>query len=135
MKTELAKYLNGETAKLKAGQRTGNFGHTPGPWIAERMINPPKAKNRRCGFVINGPENGEPLPERICDLRVPSGLTGFNEGKANAQLIAAGPELLYACEMALDKLISKDVICTCENLPAPCAICALRTAIAKATGK
>lgn len=70
--------------------------YTPGPWKFERMLIPPKVKDRRCGFVVNGPENNEPLPERVCDLRVPSGLTGFSTGKANAALIAAAPDLVEA---------------------------------------
>lgn len=77
--------------------------HTPGPWKSERLINPPKAKDRRCGFVVNGPD-AQPLPIRICDLRVPSGVGGFSEGEANARLIAAAPDLLAAlelCERAL----------------------------------
>jgi hypothetical protein len=38
------------------------------------------------------------LPERVCDLRVPAGLCGFQVGEANARLIAAAPDLLAACE-------------------------------------
>ena len=37
MKTELANYLNGETAKLKASQRAGNVGRTALCWI---VVNP-----------------------------------------------------------------------------------------------
>lgn len=69
--------------------------HTPGPWKADRMFNPPKAKNRTSGFIVNGPETGELLPDRICDMRVPPGLR-FREFEANARLIAAAPELLEA---------------------------------------
>ena len=71
--------------------------HTPGPWKADRMYHGPKEKDRRCGFIVNGPdENQQDLPLRICDLRVPSGMDGFREGQANARLIAAAPELLEA---------------------------------------
>ncbi len=68
--------------------------HTPGPWEQSRMLLSPKAKDRRCGFVVNGPDKPDDLPTRICDLRVPQGVSGFEEGEANAKLIAAAPELL-----------------------------------------
>lgn len=63
------------------------------------MLNPPKAKDRRCGFVVNGPEPhrlqwGENLPVRVCDLRTPQCFNGYSEGEANARLIAAAPDLL-----------------------------------------
>jgi hypothetical protein len=66
------------------------------------MILPPRTKDRRCGFVVNGPDahNGD-LPVRICDLRVPHGMNGFREGESNARLIAAAPELLEALELAI----------------------------------
>lgn len=71
--------------------------HTPGPWEASRMRLTPADKDRRSGFVINGPDKSElELPTRICDLRVPSGISGFAEGEANAKLIAAAPEMLAA---------------------------------------
>lgn len=74
--------------------------HTPGPWTSERMRLTPRDKDRRCGFVVNGPDS-EPLPVRICDLRVPAGIDGFSQGEANARLIAAAPELLYALKKLL----------------------------------
>ncbi len=71
--------------------------HTCGPWKHDRMLIPPKAKDKRCGFVVNGPDDGKAdLPTRICDLRVPEGLDGFREGEANARLISSAPELLEA---------------------------------------
>jgi len=60
------------------------------------MFNPPKAKDRNRGFVVNGPETGEPLVARICDLLVPPGIGSFSEYQANARLIAASPEMLDA---------------------------------------
>lgn len=78
--------------------------HTPGPWTAERMFNPPGAKDRTCGFVVNGPETGEPLPARICDLRVPPGMGSFSEYRANARLIASAPALLAALESIAENL-------------------------------
>jgi hypothetical protein len=70
--------------------------HTPGPWNAERMLLTKASKDRRSGFVVNGPlpDDALELPVRVCDLRVPAGMGGFAEGEANARLIAAAPELL-----------------------------------------
>lgn len=78
--------------------------HTPGPWEHARMRLGAQQKDRRCGFVVNGPDDdGTPsLPVRICDLRVPAGVEGFSEGEANARLIAAAPELLAVCEWLMD---------------------------------
>lgn len=72
--------------------------HTPGPWECAKMRISPQAEDRRCGFVVNGPdvESASILPTRICDLRVPSGIAGYAEGQANARLIAAAPDLLDA---------------------------------------
>lgn len=67
----------------------------------------PKAKDRRCGFVVNGPDNSEDLPTRICDLRVPCGISGFAEGKANADLLAAAPDLLKVVQAMVADLEEK----------------------------
>ena len=74
------------------------MGHTPGPWEYSRMRLPPKEKDRRCGFVVNGPDVSDDLPVRVCDLRCPVGVDGFSEGEANARLIAAAPDLLAALQ-------------------------------------
>lgn len=71
--------------------------HTPGKWSASRMILG-SSKDRRTGFVVNGPDAG-PLPVRICDLRC-SPESPFAMTEANAQLIAAAPELLEALKLA-----------------------------------
>lgn len=83
--------------------------HTPGPWEYHRMLLPTNSKDRRCGFVVNGPDAivgpdcDEPLelPVRICDLRVPAGIDGYREGEANAKLIALSPKLLDLLARAL----------------------------------
>jgi hypothetical protein len=100
--------------------------HTPGPWTYLRMKLGPKQKDRRCGFVINGPDTGNPLPVRVCDLRVPAGIDGFGEGEANARLIAAAPELLAALQAVADYWAGGDI--------PPDIDAAMRDAIAKAQG-
>lgn len=60
------------------------------------MLNPKGAKDRRSGFVVNGPES-DPLPIRICDIRCQPEC-GFAEAEANARLIAASPTILAALE-------------------------------------
>jgi hypothetical protein len=115
--------------------------HTPGPWTCEKMFIPDTQTDRRCGFVVNGPDDGgDGFPVRVCDLRTPPGISGYAEGQANARLIAAAPDLLEACrqiasdlemvecaspedaEIELRRLVSE------HYQP-------LRAAIAKATGK
>lgn len=80
--------------------------HTPGPWTASPMRIGPNEKDRRYGFVVNGPDDrGAPsLPIRVCDLRVPVGFEGFAEGQANAHLIAAAPDLLAALRDIVDRI-------------------------------
>lgn len=102
--------------------------HTPGPWQYGRMLVSPKAKDRRCGFVVNGPDKPDDMPTRICDLRVPQGFSGFAEGEANAQAIAATPELMEACELIAALPLENFSGCTVGE-----AIRAARAAIAKAT--
>lgn len=75
--------------------------HTPGPWVAERMLVPSKAKDRRSGFVVNEVNDTREYGTRICDLRVPRGSMAFMECEANARLIAAAPEMLAALERLL----------------------------------
>lgn len=110
--------------------------HTPGPWTADRMLIPPRAKDRRCGFVVNGPDdNGDPpFAIRICDLRVPRGIDGFAEGQANASLIAAAPDLLEACRQLIAMFDGEDE-CTeiLDALGGPSS--PIRAAIAKAEGR
>jgi hypothetical protein len=84
--------------------------HTPGPWTVDRMLIPPRAKDRRYGFVVNGPDTSkDDLPVRICDLRVPAGVWGFSEGRANASLIAESPAMLAALKLAVRYLEHPDV--------------------------
>lgn len=105
--------------------------HTPGPWEYGRMLVSPKAKDRRCGFVVNGPDTPDDLPTRICDLRVPQGFSGFAEGEANARLIAAAPEMLD-CLVSLLDWCREHTSPTQQNTPHDLLVAA-HHAIAKAT--
>lgn len=82
---------------------------TPGPAKAERMINPPKSKDRRCGFVVNSTgiiEDGG-LQRRICDLKCPVGMDGFTEGKANAEFIAEAFNTAHKTGLTPRQLVEK----------------------------
>jgi hypothetical protein len=95
----------------------------------------PKTKDRRCGFVVNGPDtNPADLQVRICDLRVPQGIDGFSEGEANANLIAAAPDLLAALQTLCDELHKGRTFNVKKDFSLLCADAAARNAIAKATG-
>lgn len=115
---------------------TNTAQYTRGPWTRARMLLPPRAKDRRCGFVVNGPEAAEQsLPTRICDLRVPIGINGFSEGEANACLIAAAPEMLEALRLLV--LEFKDVTprSPAVDMARRCALDTARAAIARAEGR
>ena len=66
--------------------------HTKGPWKADRMFLSDTVKDRRSGFVVNGPD-ADPLPVRICDIRTSPEMP-FAEALANARLIASAPDML-----------------------------------------
>lgn len=99
--------------------------HTPGPWTIERRADDGHRSGAQLG-IIRGPKKSQ----WIADV----GLLHENDDRggslANAHLIAAAPELLEACIAALDEYEAND--CDPEWCP---AMNALRTAIAKATGK
>ena len=105
--------------------------HTTTPWGYSRMLLTNSTKDRRSGFVVNGPDNGEDIPIRICDLRVPCGLSGFAEGEANARLIASAPAMLDTLrKIAAYIPCDTDYYKHCGALQT-----AARAAIAAATGK
>ena len=92
--------------------------HTPGPWHVngERSI---WAKNDRVAKMDQADGGGETL--------------------ANAQLIAAAPELLEACELALEALtVTAEESVDGSRMAATARVAAkrsLRTVIAKARGQ
>jgi hypothetical protein len=110
--------------------------HTPGAWEYGRMLLPPKARDRRCGFVVNGPDlDSGDLPVRICDIRAPRGVNGFAEAEANARLIAAAPKLLEAMVRLFDhcSMVHKHWGDGCNRKEAEVAIQDARAAIYAAT--
>ncbi len=91
--------------------------HTPGPW------------------VVQGRDQTEVMGPDFLIVKVPfdagspvTDTEGLEAAQADARLIAAAPDLLSACELALRSL---------EGVPADFAVRAcgeIRTAIAKANG-
>ena len=63
--------------------------HTPGPWVAGKHSIAAKVNGRKVllAFAVDGDEDS------TCEIDLPAA--------ANARLIAAAPELLYACKAAL----------------------------------
>jgi len=92
--------------------------HTPGPW----------------NDVIHDQSEARLFTH---DHRFIARISGLDlsraEDRANVRLIAAAPEMLYALKMAADELNKMGCECDCEPLPVHCPVCAVRTAINKAT--
>lgn len=84
--------------------------HTPGPWHV----------NNNFPWLVNGPPEA---PGVIVDTKEHCD----DEAEANARLIAAAPELLEACKMALLE--------DCYDFGASGAPEVIRAAIAKAQGE
>lgn len=105
--------------------RSTDFGHTPGPWIlGERSI---------YALQQDGWRKGEPVMVNRFYVQVQPGRT--NEGwtpqaelDANARLIAAAPDLLYALEYILSCFDDNDLKLTVD------AIQESRSAVKKAVG-
>lgn len=97
--------------------------HTPGPWTVAGI---PKGYGIE-RITANGLVNIAVLPrDRVAERR--------DEVDANAQLIAAAPDLLEACKATLDQIRAY-----AQDIPPLCRKSVidhlLATAIAKATGK
>lgn len=70
-------------------------GHTPGPWIAEKVVRSPHAPNNVIGRYVAqlDPEHGP--SGRICECFTNCLVRTDEKLFANADLIAAAPDLLY----------------------------------------
>jgi hypothetical protein len=66
--------------------------HTPGPWQWDAGVIPPDGPGRYADIYVTG-EDGEPLIIAEFNDSIP-------QGRANACLIAAAPDLLDACNRA-----------------------------------
>lgn len=107
--------------------------HTPGPWIQHATLVYAKDGNI-C-------EVGEPRKSRIVHHdKLEIGSADWNEGMANARLIAAAPELLDACIAGLGAfvgVIQSEFQTTSDPRPEDAwpVVAQLRAAIAKAKGE
>jgi hypothetical protein len=95
--------------------------HTPGPWNVEENSSPP---------LIWGNDYEKPIAE--VELHRSYASYGDGEAQANAQLIAAAPELLDACMVALGILDTGTYAAAWVRHDAAKQ---LRAAIAKAKGE
>ncbi len=91
-----------------------NSKHTPGPW-----------RVGDAGFTVFGPPNGTPSPETIATVR---------QGKINARLIAAAPDLYEAAKRVLIGTVARDE-CEDANGNVYPEFKALESALNKAEGK
>jgi len=101
--------------------------HTPGPWFATRA--------ERYFYIFSEKQPNAAIPDFFAEIRAFE--KDIEKSEANARLIAAAPDLLEKCEIALSYIEA-----VCFNTPNPkkrknYADCAgqLRAAIAKATGE
>jgi len=87
--------------------------HTPGPWIVSKL------ENENIIYPLNHPE--ENICEAVCNM-------------GNARLIAAAPELLEACQIAL---ITLQVVAAADpnNIAARLDIRRMKESISRAEGK
>ena len=105
--------------------------NTPGPWHYKSMG--PKYGGWSIGFTRHVAEGkscdaltGRDLPAHDVDERIARVMANcYNDGSANARLIAAAPDLLAAAKMAAHALAEYDE---------PAILRDVRAAIAKATG-
>ena len=100
-----------------------NAKHTPGPWVILKGYDGTVEVSASRPYRINNISAGTPL---ICDVYQHPKFDGFSS-QANANLIAAAPELLEALE-----LISRYIEPTAVDAASMQKVA--RAAIAKATG-
>lgn len=107
-----------------SGSVSTSAGHEEGPWFLDPVD--------VCECHVLGPSNN------FCaNVIATVHDTGLAQGRANARLIAAAPDLLEAAEKALEALVGIDRLLhkygMMQGVECP-AIPYLRTAISKATG-
>jgi len=109
-----------------------NTPHTPGPWNAETNRSPLTITRELARLPKT--QGGHRQFREIGEVYVTDKGDGAPEDFANAQLIAAAPELLAALRCLLARANSLDQSATQEGLQNCDAIASARAAIAKATG-
>ena len=123
-------------------QRKGNIGHTPGPWhVGEVQSDLDREGNGYCWPVcaLTKSERENSIPGKNY-VQNPA----YCNSLANAQLISAAPDMLAALEAFQDAFVHipgddkgnkvrTQIFKHCDNMRL--AAVAMRTAIAKATGK
>jgi hypothetical protein len=99
--------------------------HTPGPWDAECITD-------GAWEIKSDPQQGP--WKAVCDVkanRLGEAAVTNDESESNARLIAAAPEMLEACKVALAESEAAN-----DTSPSACHLrYVLRAAIAKAEGK
>lgn len=107
--------------------------HTPGPWI----VGGEKLRDPNCIIIHTG--KGESIAS-VWNLMHSDGSEPNTPLEANAALIAAAPELLAACKMAME--LTTKMGCIVFDGPPPDCMCLgchtnrlARAAIAKAEGR
>lgn len=105
-----------------------NAQHTPGPWAVHdrrAYVVPAAHRLRPIGGSSDKARDLAEYAQEICAVQWPDRHRTEAEVKANAQLIAAAPDLLAACKVAFDQ--------TC-SVGRPKDWQQIAAAIAKATG-
>jgi len=101
--------------------------HTPGPWI---VANGNEVHDKIAGQDECGTRIGE-TPNMVTSVEYP--YLDKDGQAANAQLIAAAPELLEACKLAFERLRPRGNVRA--DYPGHVAVAALGKAIARAEGE
>lgn len=101
--------------------------HTPGPWFLE----PPSEQTPH--IWISAPTSSVIAKIEICDYDDGEGEHLTGEDWANADLIAAAPDLLEALKDLLEDTQHRDH--DCGDDPENCPVLRARAAIAKAEGR
>lgn len=111
--------------------------HTPGPWTMDKPLHPrPDQVSDR--LIVHRPSSGPKLHvAEVFQFQDYESHAADGAALHNARLIAAAPDLLAACEAALDPdpcRFDHHGTCQAHGLGNPCEQKLIREAIAKAKG-
>lgn len=110
------------TNTMGAGEKTAR--HTPGPWKSTVLRDGARIESDEASVAWVGPDG----TRECADGRIVEVMT--KRAVANANLIAAAPDLLAACR----RILVEDGGCSCSE-GGYCAWCLASAAIAKAEGR